>query len=307
MSSKKIKYKAFPKQHYLYVLLFSITLWLFLALLFGGLFPIWFVQIGYEYCECGMHFTHTNLSFIIYGGVGIILGFIFSYPLHRMMRVNYSKPDDMLVPMSFLARYGKSIYGWRGIIVLILIAGIHIAGNQVSYSFFGTHKTEKVKRKHGLILHCAAARGNIAEIRAEIEKGMDVNRKGNYSCFWGAWVSPARIALEANRTPLHVAIKSGHTEIARFLVGKGADVNAVGHLDYTSLHYAAWYKHKDIAEFLIKNGADVNAWCKVLSHDRLFIEHGGTPLDLARTDEMKDFLRSHGGKTGDELKKEAGE
>ena len=59
----------------------------------------------------------------------------------------------------------------------------------------------------------------------------------------------------------------------------------------TSLHYAADKGHKEIVELLIANGADVNA--KLI--------YGTTPLDSTNNKKIRDLLRKHGGKTGEEL------
>ena len=85
----------------------------------------------------------------------------------------------------------------------------------------------------------------------------------------------------------------GHKEIAELLIAKGADVNARGFFGSTTLHGAALDGHKEIAELLITKGADVNA------KD----DGGDTPLDGA-DGETADFLRKHGGMTGEELKAE---
>jgi hypothetical protein len=107
-------------------------------------------------------------------------------------------------------------------------------------------------------------------------------------------------------TPLHYAAWEGHKEIAELLIVEGADVNVKDKNSATPLHLAAEYDHKEIAELLIANGADVNAKRS----------DGSTPLDWAKVyewnspkvkaakKEIANFLRTHGGKTGEELKAE---
>ena len=124
-------------------------------------------------------------------------------------------------------------------------------------------------------IHDATKAGDIAGVQAELDKGVDVNKKD-----------------KAEMTPLHPATANGHKEIAELLIAAGADVNAKDRWGMTPLHYAASKGHKEIAELLIAKGADVNA------KD----EDGRTPLDLANKTETADLLRKHGGKTKKELK-----
>ena len=64
------------------------------------------------------------------------------------------------------------------------------------------------------------------------------------------------------------------TEIAEFLVEKGADVNAESRDGSTPLHSAAFLGHTKIAELLIQKGAEVNP-----KNYR-----GETPLDVSVVD-----------------------
>ena len=98
-----------------------------------------------------------------------------------------------------------------------------------------------------------------------------------------------------NRTPLDMAIRKEHTEIAELLIAKGTDVNAKSNRGYTPLHEASKNEKTEILELLIAKGADVNA------KD----DDGDTPLDYARRrkyTEVAALLRKHGGKRGKELK-----
>ncbi len=58
-------------------------------------------------------------------------------------------------------------------------------------------------------LHWAVRRGNMEEVKSEIDRGARID---------------ARDFLE--RTPLHIAVLSGHLEIVEHLIDEGADVNA---------------------------------------------------------------------------------
>jgi ankyrin repeat protein len=56
-------------------------------------------------------------------------------------------------------------------------------------------------------------------------------------------------------TPLHVAVDVNNEPIARYLIEKGADLNAVNGNNWTPLFYA---KEKEIAKLLVEKGADIN-------------------------------------------------
>jgi len=56
----------------------------------------------------------------------------------------------------------------------------------------------------------------------------------------------------------YIAARNGHVEVARFLLGKGADINCRGFFGAPGLHWAAINGHKAMVEFLIANGADLH-------------------------------------------------
>ncbi|KAK7456363.1 hypothetical protein VKT23_010610 [Stygiomarasmius scandens] len=60
-------------------------------------------------------------------------------------------------------------------------------------------------------------------------------------------------------TALQAAASQGHLDVVKFLVEKGADVNAVGGEYGTALQAAASQRHLDVVKFLHEKGADVNA------------------------------------------------
>lgn len=61
-------------------------------------------------------------------------------------------------------------------------------------------------------------------------------------------------------SPLHRAARGGHEDVAEFLLGHGAEVNARDNEAGTPLHDAAYRGHKGIAESLLAHGAEVNKW-----------------------------------------------
>jgi ankyrin repeat protein len=77
----------------------------------------------------------------------------------------------------------------------------------------------------------------------------------------------------------------GRPRIAKFLVERGANVNAKSERGRVPLHEAARMNQMEIAQFLLKHGATVNATD----------DHGETPLDWAKAPEMIDLLGKSGG------------
>jgi ankyrin repeat protein len=61
------------------------------------------------------------------------------------------------------------------------------------------------------------------------------------------------------QTPLHIAINQGNLELAKELISKGADINAVTNFWHTPLHYAVNRGGFEIVKLLIENGAKINA------------------------------------------------
>jgi len=75
------------------------------------------------------------------------------------------------------------------------------------------------------------------------------------------------------RTPLHDATERGNIESVRFLVSKGADVNAKAPNGDTPLHRAAYENENiEVVIFLVTQGADVHA-----KND-----NGKTPFGIAK-------------------------
>jgi ankyrin repeat protein len=62
------------------------------------------------------------------------------------------------------------------------------------------------------------------------------------------------------RSPLHMAIQSGHLPIVKWLISIGFCINSKDfYYGQTGLHYAVKYGHLEIVKWLIDNGADIDA------------------------------------------------
>ncbi len=59
-------------------------------------------------------------------------------------------------------------------------------------------------------------------------------------------------------TPLHAAVAGGHSEVALFLIARGADVNATDSGKHTPLHIAAEAGYLPVVEALLARGADAH-------------------------------------------------
>jgi len=115
----------------------------------------------------------------------------------------------------------------------------------------------------------AASQGNLKVIKHHLAAGVDIN---------AAFVAPG--VLASGTTPLHIAVLSDQRKVARFLIDKGADINAPAKDEYggTPLHWAAVLGRVEMAKQLIDAGANVNA----------MDENGYTPLDATTLEQFSE-------------------
>ena len=117
---------------------------------------------------------------------------------------------------------------------------------------------EKVARAPSIDIWKAAAQGNLEAIKQHLEAGTDIDAK----------------EPPGGSTPLLVAATFGQVEAAKFLIEKGANVNAGSNDGATALHGAAFFCHTEIVKLLLGEGAVVDA--KNI--------RGETPLDAVAGD-----------------------
>jgi len=92
-------------------------------------------------------------------------------------------------------------------------------------------------------LHIAAENGSLYRVKELLNKNADVRAKNL-----------------RGQTPLIHGVRGGNLEIVQLLVFQGADVNVKDAEGETPLHFAAYYNKTDeIARFLVSKGANVNA------------------------------------------------
>jgi ankyrin repeat protein len=91
-------------------------------------------------------------------------------------------------------------------------------------------------------LHLAAAYGTVADIKAALAKGENVNAKD----FRG-------------HTPLHLAVIYANKEVVKELIVNGAQVNAKNLKGNTPLQYGVLENNKEVVRTLVAHGADIHA------------------------------------------------
>ncbi|XP_069778381.1 transient receptor potential cation channel, subfamily N, member 1 isoform X3 [Narcine bancroftii] len=95
-------------------------------------------------------------------------------------------------------------------------------------------------------LHLAAQNGHTAVIGMLLSKcTSQLHLKDN----WG-------------RTCLHLAAANGHIEMARALLGQGAEINILDKNGWTPLHFAAKSGYLNTVQFLVESGASPKLECK---------------------------------------------
>ncbi|XP_070546143.1 26S proteasome non-ATPase regulatory subunit 10-like [Ptychodera flava] len=105
---------------------------------------------------------------------------------------------------------------------------------------------EALTNDNRMPVHLASLQGHLDIVKYFVENlGIDKEVKGNI-----------------NKTPLINAAEGGHSEVVKYLLGIGADIEAVTSDGFTPLHYAAQNGHKDVAEILIGAKANLEALTK---------------------------------------------
>jgi ankyrin repeat protein len=88
-------------------------------------------------------------------------------------------------------------------------------------------------------IHNAVRSGDLEKVKALLERRAE-------------WLNSPD---QNQKTPLHLALESGHAAIARYLVDQGADINLKDKDQASPLHNAAYLGDADIVDVLLKKGA----------------------------------------------------
>ena len=139
-----------------------------------------------------------------------------------------------------------------------------------------------------LNLWAAAGLGLLVRVRAfwdgdgRLEPGAAQTRYEEQDDGRWARVPPPDDELAAISDAFYVAARNGHTEVARFLLDRGADIDFRGFFGAPGLHWAAINGHADTVRFLLDQGAD-----PALRDD----EFDADALGWAREGEHEDVVR----------------
>ncbi len=146
----------------------------------------------------------------------------------------------------------------------------------------------------GMNVVLAAGLGNLDLVRDFCEQnesldGLGIPRRETDSQDEKGWPpEAARMKGDVLGESFQVACRNGHTEVARYLLDRGADLGAMGYFGGTALHWAAAHGHRDTVEFLLEQGADTQ------SRDTAFDE---SPFGWAAEgghDDIAVLIRDHG-------------
>ena len=132
-------------------------------------------------------------------------------------------------------------------------AGLYIEDSEgktpVDYSVDGEIRTILKKKMIIIAFFKAVAAGRFSEVREVLEVA--------YQLIGNIYLIVNSVNLKG-KTPLHVAALKGYTDIVKYLVENGTDINISDNEGKTPLRNAAFHGHIDIVRYLVENGASFN-------------------------------------------------
>ncbi len=132
-------------------------------------------------------------------------------------------------------------FGTFTVLIVALFAFIQF-GNKITHNENSEAYINAEHHKPSIGIHEAVIRGDLSLVKQHIEAGTDVNEK-----------DPT-----GGSSPLITAALFGETEIAKYLIDAGADINFQNNEGSTALHTAAFFCRTEIVQALIENHADAS-------------------------------------------------
>src|SRR5258705_9936973 len=175
-------------------------------------------------------------------------------------------PKSLLLMTALIHGIGTTLYASSGLSSPSLP---RIHQSQRAYG-----QKAKANDKDVLALVTAAAKGDIRNVSKLLKKGIDINGK-----------APRDATDFGGQTALMAAAGSGHTDIVRILLDKGAKVNVRHEVGGTALTSAAAQGHLEVVEVLLAAGTDPNLLVASM-HGQIY-----TALMFAMRSENRDWLK----------------
>ena len=164
----------------------------------------------------------------------------------------------------------------RSTIAALVLGLLPLAAAPPMASVHDASLQDALTRKRPSQVADAAMRGDLVAVRALLKDRADPNAAqgdGMTALHWaaesgnqelarlvlGAGANPAAATRIARHTPLHLAAIGGHSVVAGLIVDAGADVNATTTTGASALHFTATAGSGATATLLLDRGADVNA------------------------------------------------
>lgn len=141
----------------------------------------------------------------------------------------------------------------------------------------------------GMNLVSAASLGKLDLVRRFLDSGAPLESlarravSAEPNAYWVA--DSACLKGDVISDAFHGACRNGHTDVAAWLLQRGADIDARGVFGGTAVHWAAINGHKDTVVFLLDRGAD-----RTVRDSRFDSTPEGWAAE-GRHDEIRDLLR----------------
>ncbi|XP_065085601.1 uncharacterized protein LOC135707679 [Ochlerotatus camptorhynchus] len=160
----------------------------------------------------------------------------------KLTEEQYSEQSEQMIVLSDICKDKSKVAFWA-----CESSSVKVVKELLQKNDFKTRKHEK----YGSLLHTATYAGNSELVLFLLDYGIDANLIANFEIFQG-------YDKHLNTSPLHIASKNGHLEIAKFLLDRSANVDLQDENNRTPLHYASANGHLEIVKLLLDRSACVD-------------------------------------------------